>query len=60
MTNLTNTADHLAECLLNSGRFEILSEGNGNGLPLVAFSLKGEQHYDEVRKESEIAGNNEC
>ncbi|KAI8333421.1 glutamate decarboxylase [Chlamydoabsidia padenii] len=47
MTNLTKTADHLADCLRESGRFEILSEGNGNGLPLVAFSLKGEQHFDE-------------
>ncbi|KAI9300614.1 glutamate decarboxylase [Cunninghamella echinulata] len=47
MTNLTRTADHLAECLKATGRFEILSEGNGKGLPLVAFCLKGDQHYDE-------------
>ncbi|ORX52779.1 glutamate decarboxylase [Hesseltinella vesiculosa] len=47
MTNLTRTADHLAECLRATGRFEILSQGNGNGLPLVAFSLKGDMHYDE-------------
>ncbi|CAO3625507.1 unnamed protein product [Cunninghamella blakesleeana] len=47
MTNLTRTADHLAECLRATGRFEILSESNGRGLPLVAFSLKGDQHYDE-------------
>lgn len=48
MTNLTRTADHLAECLKATGRFEILSEGNGKGLPLVAFCIKGDQHYDEV------------
>ncbi|KAI8061665.1 glutamate decarboxylase [Gongronella butleri] len=47
MTNLTRTADHLAECLRATGRFEILSAGNGQGLPLVAFTLKGDQHYDE-------------
>ncbi|KAI8098516.1 glutamate decarboxylase [Halteromyces radiatus] len=47
MTNLTQTADHLSDCLRATGRFEILSEGNGNGLPLVAFSLKGDQHFDE-------------
>ncbi|KAI8097851.1 glutamate decarboxylase [Gilbertella persicaria] len=47
MGNLTDTADHLSERLLSTGRFEILSETNGRGLPLVAFRLKGEQHYDE-------------
>ncbi|KAI8335779.1 glutamate decarboxylase [Chlamydoabsidia padenii] len=47
MINLTKTADHLAECLLKSGRFKILSEGGGKGLPLVAFRLTGEQHLDE-------------
>lgn len=48
MTNLTATADHLTECLRSSGRFEILSEGGGKGLPLVAFRLKAGQHYDEA------------
>ncbi|CAG8539535.1 9443_t:CDS:10, partial [Ambispora leptoticha] len=47
MTNITNTADHLAELLEKTGRFEILSERNGKGLPLVAFRLKTNAHYNE-------------
>ncbi|KAL9615191.1 MAG: hypothetical protein Q9167_000397 [Letrouitia subvulpina] len=48
MLNLTKTADYLAKCLEQLG-FIIMSQGAGQGLPLVAFRLdpaKG-QHYDE-------------
>lgn len=48
MRNLTSTADHLADRLNCTGRFIIMSEGGGRGLPLVAFRLKEEQHYNEV------------
>ena len=47
MTNLTSTADHLAERLKSTGRFTILSQGEGLGLPLVAFRLNSPHHYDE-------------
>ncbi|KAI7860094.1 glutamate decarboxylase [Circinella umbellata] len=47
MTNLTGTADHLADRLKNTGRFTILSQGEGLGLPLVAFRLNSPHHYDE-------------
>lgn len=48
MTNLTNTADYLADHLKEMG-FLIMSEGEGKGLPLVAFRLdeKKGKHYDE-------------
>lgn len=50
MGNLTRTADYLAASLAQLG-FIILSKGNGEGLPLVAFHLdqgKGKKlHYDE-------------
>lgn len=48
MMNLTKTADYLAKCLEQLG-FIIMSQGAGQGLPLVAFRLdpaKG-HHYDE-------------
>jgi glutamate decarboxylase len=48
MTNLIRISDHLANCLEQAG-FIILSERHGKGLPLVAFKLKGDKHYDEVR-----------
>lgn len=48
MRNLTDTADHLADKLKNTGRFEIMSEGGGRGLPLVAFRLKEKHIYNEV------------
>jgi len=50
MTNLTMTADYLAEEILKIGggqRFELLSEMNGKGLPLVAWRFKGQEKYDE-------------
>ncbi|KAI9255609.1 glutamate decarboxylase [Phascolomyces articulosus] len=47
MRNLTTTSDHLAERLKNTGRFTILSQGEGLGLPLVAFRLNSPHHYDE-------------
>ncbi|KAL8943228.1 MAG: hypothetical protein Q9216_001216 [Gyalolechia sp. 2 TL-2023] len=48
MMNLTRTADHLAACLKQLG-FIIISKGQGQGLPLVAFHLdpKLGHHYDE-------------
>ncbi|KAI8365339.1 glutamate decarboxylase [Radiomyces spectabilis] len=47
MKNLTATADHLADALISIGRFEILSERGGRGLPVVAFRLKGNNTFDE-------------
>lgn len=49
MKNLVKTADYLAEKLENTGKFTILSEKGGKGVPLVAFSLKEKKLYDEVR-----------
>lgn len=52
MTNLTRTADHLADVLSAMG-FIIMSEKSGKGLPVVAFRLRGpedggqERHFDE-------------
>lgn len=48
MTNLTRTADYLSESLKQLG-FLIMSQGGGDGLPLVAFRLdpKLRKHYDE-------------
>jgi glutamate decarboxylase len=48
MTNLTRTADYLADSLKELG-FLIMSEGSGKGLPLVAFRLdpSKNKHYDE-------------
>ncbi|KAI4142761.1 MAG: hypothetical protein LQ340_007236 [Diploschistes diacapsis] len=48
MKNLTRTADYLASCLQTLG-FVIMSQGGGNGLPLVAFRLdpKHKHHFDE-------------
>ncbi|CAG8572867.1 1352_t:CDS:10, partial [Dentiscutata heterogama] len=48
MTNLMQIADYLAQSLENTGVFEIISDRNGKGLPLVAFKLKLKDiHYDE-------------
>jgi len=48
MLNLTRTADYLGRHLEALG-FVVISKGNGEGLPLVAFRLdpKGKKHYDE-------------
>ena len=48
MTNLTQTADYLSDSLAQMG-FIIMSQGNGKGLPLVAFRLnpKAKKQYDE-------------
>lgn len=46
---LTSTADYLAEEILKIGdgqRFELLSDINGKGLPLVAWRFKGQEKYD--------------
>ena len=53
MTNLNDTSNHLAQSLVQSGRFRLLSNNvQGNGLPLVAFRLNPDAkdfggHYDE-------------
>lgn len=47
MKNLTATADYLTQRLEATGRFTILSQGQGRGLPLVAFRLNTPHHYDE-------------
>ncbi|KAJ5131661.1 hypothetical protein N7448_005819 [Penicillium atrosanguineum] len=48
MMNLTHTADYLADQLKNQG-FIIMSDGSGDGLPVVAFRLGSAQHivFDE-------------
>ncbi|KAJ6016659.1 Pyridoxal phosphate-dependent transferase major region subdomain 1 [Penicillium sp. IBT 35674x] len=48
MSNLTNTADYLTEQLKKMG-FTIMSDGAGNGLPVVAFRLGSAQNilFDE-------------
>lgn len=48
MDNLIATADHLGDTLKATGKFEIMSENHGRGLPLVAFRLKETHKYDEV------------
>jgi glutamate decarboxylase len=53
MSNLTRTADYLTDVLEKSLGFVIMSERQGQGLPLVAFRFKTAQeggkqrHYDE-------------
>lgn len=53
MSNLTRTADYLTDVLEKSLGFVIMSEREGQGLPLVAFRFKTPQeggkqrHYDE-------------
>lgn len=50
MSNLTSTSDYLAAEILKIGdgnKFELMSEINGKGLPLVAWRLKEEGKYDE-------------
>lgn len=48
MTNLIRNADYLSDQLEATGKFNILSEKNCKGLPLVAFNLKEKKCYDEV------------
>ncbi|RIB14562.1 pyridoxal phosphate-dependent transferase [Gigaspora rosea] len=48
MENLMGIADYLASRLEATNKFEILSDRNGNCVPLVAFRLKAKDiHYDE-------------
>ncbi|KAK6343793.1 hypothetical protein TWF696_007455 [Orbilia brochopaga] len=49
MTNLTKIADYFSMVLEKKLGFIIMSQGNGNGLPLVAFRLDPakNKHYDE-------------
>lgn len=49
MQNLVQIADHLSDAVANmeDGKlFEIISEGHGQSLPLVAFKLQEEKPYD--------------
>lgn len=51
MTNLTQTADFLAESVVKFGggeKFVLMSKTGGEGLPLVAWRLKNEEDYDGV------------
>ena len=49
MQNLILTANYLAKKLEDTGRFKILSDRTGKGVPLVAFCLKErKEFYDEV------------
>ncbi|CAG8484890.1 28918_t:CDS:10 [Dentiscutata erythropus] len=48
MRNLMSTTDYLAAKLESTNKFEVLSDRNGNGVPLVAFRLTAKDlHYDE-------------
>ncbi|ETW78814.1 glutamate decarboxylase/sphingosine phosphate lyase [Heterobasidion irregulare TC 32-1] len=50
MTNLTETADYLAESVVKfagGDKFVLMSKTGGEGLPLVAWRLKNQEHYDE-------------
>ncbi|GAA5907708.1 hypothetical protein JCM6882_008953 [Rhodosporidiobolus microsporus] len=49
MNNLIKVSDFLADEVLSIGddMFELLSEKNGKGLPLVAWRIKKEKPYDE-------------
>lgn len=49
MTNLTKTADFLAESIAAIGdgeKFVLMSKSGGDGLPLVAWRLKNKEAYD--------------
>ena len=49
MTSLTNIADFLAGAIvsINAGqKFVLMSKTHGNGLPLVAWRLKTQEHFD--------------
>lgn len=49
MTNLTKTADFLAEAIAAVGdgeKFVLMSKTGGDGLPLVAWRLKNQEAYD--------------
>ncbi|RCI02687.1 hypothetical protein CU098_012033 [Rhizopus stolonifer] len=48
MKNLVSTADYMASKLQATGKFNILSEHGGKGVPLVAFNFKKtKEYYDE-------------
>ncbi|KAL1914693.1 uncharacterized protein VTP21DRAFT_8104 [Calcarisporiella thermophila] len=53
MRNLMMNAEYFTHCLKRTGRFRILSNLN-NGLPVVVFSLAGEQKYDEFDVASRV------
>ncbi|KZO97148.1 glutamate decarboxylase [Calocera viscosa TUFC12733] len=50
MTNLQKTADYLAEQVVriaDGNMFELMCAMEGQGLPLVAWRIKANKHYDE-------------
>ncbi|CDZ98857.1 glutamate decarboxylase [Phaffia rhodozyma] len=47
MNSTTVIADWFADKLVESGRFDLLTPGHGDSLPVVAFKLKDGYHYDE-------------
>ncbi|GAA6017956.1 hypothetical protein JCM8202_006211 [Rhodotorula sphaerocarpa] len=50
MSNVTQTADHLAEAISQMGGgklFRLISAGQGMSLPLVAFQIAEDKPYDE-------------
>lgn len=58
MSNVTNTADYVAEELTKTGRFTIISQGGGKGLPLIAFKMKDKKHYDVFAIASQLRQRN--
>lgn len=61
MTNLTSISDKLAEGIVGiqgGNLFEIMSDGEGKGLPLVAWKLKKEGKFDGTSESS--AANLHC
>ncbi|KAG7539635.1 hypothetical protein FFLO_03434 [Filobasidium floriforme] len=47
MQSITETSDYLAAQLEATGRFTIMNPRQGKSLPLVAFRLKGDNHFNE-------------
>lgn len=63
MLYLTDRAGYLAESMIETGRFKLLSEIRGNGLPLDIWRLNSEERYDgkdssEARHVHDIVPNN--
>ncbi|ORX47208.1 glutamate decarboxylase [Hesseltinella vesiculosa] len=54
MSNLIHISDYIADQLVKSDQFILMSATGGQGLPLIAFRLKHEKHYDEYDVASKI------
>ncbi|KAI8062094.1 glutamate decarboxylase [Gongronella butleri] len=54
MQNLVAISDYIADQLVDSGRFVLMSATGGKGLPLIAFRLKKKAHYDEYDIASKV------